>query len=157
MNLRQILLFVLPALAIICVDTAAATSCAFDKRDRKSDTYLQELYATSVLIGTFEVTEVGPKVDSAIVGRYYSKIKFRPLEMIKGKVGKEHIHNYTGISNGQTEFFIKKKYLMAFSRVNEDNETINGICSWPFQIELGSKDAKFFLKKLKEIKKAQLF
>jgi len=126
--------------------------CEFDKRDRKSDSFLKEVFNSSATIGVFKVIEVGPMKDGEgpLSSRYTSLIKFEPINVIKGKKEK-HNHFYMGIKNNlPIPFIVGEKYLMAFGTNAPDKTTQNGACDWPFQERLSTAD--YFVKKFKQFK-----
>ena len=140
------------AMVVKCQPSAHIRGPQSFKDDPNSDKLLREIYDTSPLIGIFEVTEVGPRVAGPLGFSIETTVKLRPIEIIKGKVGKEHIHRHSEWRlQGPNPFSLGNKYFYVAYSLETDGTSVSGYCETPFYVEL--KEAQFFIDKFKNFQK----
>jgi hypothetical protein len=123
--------------------------------DRKSNQFVADVFNSSNIIGVFEVLNAGPKVPGEVEASYTSTLKLRPVEILKGKVGKVHSYEFNSIDHGKpVPFLAGKKYLMAFDDSN-GRCNIRGACGHMFHVSMDDPDAKFYLEKFKSLQRAK--
>lgn len=123
-------------LTLTLLPTTAHAMCAQDNTDIRSPAYLKELFNSSFVVGIFEIIKVAPKTPSrSATGEYTQRLWLKPIEIFKGKVKTEHVHEYGGIQHKRylalqpDEFKLKEKYLFALGHPDGSGVTTNESCS----------------------------
>ncbi len=155
--INKIFLHFLVSLTIIPVGAEEKFhyDCFGDPRDKKSMEFIKDIYNSAKIVGTFEVTEIGPlSKDSLNPNEISIVIKFRTIEILKGAKTKTHSHHIhiIGDTSGDSIIKIGGRYLVAFKYLNTEGSTKDELCDRAFWVPL--KDANYYLEKFKKLKKS---
>ena len=152
-NKSIIILFIFFTTTHVWSNNKIGYTCFGDVRDRKSNEFVKDIYGSAKIVGTFEVVEIGPqKEDSMTIGRAARIVKFRPIEILKGKVGTTHLLHSGILGQPDDDFRVGDKYLIAFKNFNGDGSSKDGPCERAFRVKL--PEAKFYIEKFKSLHKS---